>query len=373
MVTVLDGVSIEDMRNFLNANGTKETPYWRNLDGISQWAMRLKGSVGQKLNNGPLIWIQEMLQHDIELRPTARALRDTITMWEHNTDPGKAFCEACRDSNDMLWQHSKDQDRSVLGRGPDGDDASTDEDSTDSFVSFLFSDDLSESSKSSDVPNIERTFTIEVANALLASDDMKTSINSFIASSLTRSNNDEFHTGFLRAVREYAKELQLNAQGPLESTVANFVRGRYLLIAQTMEQLGTGIGVDPTKPSFNIKELDDLVEARVSSLSKVPEFLQSLPTGVGANIESQDVRTDKAINPVTDHDNESEQSASDDEFFEAPEMIPTILPHISMAEGFLLREPPFLTLLSMIQELIDKSEGKPKNSVWKVRSKSVMF
>jgi len=78
MVTVLRGESLNTMQTFLSTNGSKQSNYRHNLDGISQWIRRLKDNSRSELESRPLDWIMEMLKHDHEQRPNARQLMESI-------------------------------------------------------------------------------------------------------------------------------------------------------------------------------------------------------------------------------------------------------------------------------------------------------
>lgn len=235
---------------------------------------------------------------------------------------------------------------------------------TNSEISSVFSDEPSISSASSAaVSDVDRNFAFEIAKALLENDEMKETIAAFLEIGLP-TGQEKAQRRLLKSVREYAKELQKTAQNPFEIVVANFVRGRYLVIARTMERFGKGNDEGSATVSFTMDELDNLIEVRVTGLEKIPDYLRDLPSDVGARIGTVEERDEKQDENVPTHADEpiDSDSSSVDEQPEVPEKTQERLPHIAMAKDFLLGGAPFAKLLSMIQELVEKPKETKKST-----------
>jgi hypothetical protein len=92
--SVLKDQKIADMRaGFIERTGHYR--FYSNIENALQWVGRLR-SLGQELDNAPLIWIAKMLDPDPTCRPTAHALVDMIL----NEDPedlgiSASFCGTC--------------------------------------------------------------------------------------------------------------------------------------------------------------------------------------------------------------------------------------------------------------------------------------
>jgi len=95
MVTVLQGNSVQEMRTYLNRNGSGSRIYHRNLEAVSQWITRL-GESGSQLEKEPLDWIRDMLKPEEGQRPNANALKRRILSFNSNSPLSfSGFC--CRE------------------------------------------------------------------------------------------------------------------------------------------------------------------------------------------------------------------------------------------------------------------------------------
>jgi hypothetical protein len=236
-------------------------------------------------------------------------------------------------------------------------------DSINSDVSSVFSDNLSISSASStDAPGTDRTFAFEIARALLENEDLSRLLMSLIEAASANGHSQRVERSLLKAIREFAKELQNTAHGQLEALVANLASGQCLLITRALEAL-SGLPDRETTTSFHLQELDTLVEVRMTSSAKMPYYLQSLHgSGEGDNEASEgqahtgqdrDQERSSIESAPAEEPSESEEGIDDDERSERPESRQIKLPHITKAKNFLLEDRPFLTLLASIQELLE--------------------
>ncbi|KAH0541626.1 hypothetical protein FGG08_003916 [Glutinoglossum americanum] len=95
MTNILKGKSLDDMKSFLESNGSQTAMYWSNPAGTKQWVTKLKRSAGKEANNSPLMWIKKMLMHNREKRPTARVLVMEIVNEGSASDKAGEFCGIC--------------------------------------------------------------------------------------------------------------------------------------------------------------------------------------------------------------------------------------------------------------------------------------
>jgi endonuclease III len=114
METVLKGQTIEEMNHFLGNHGSNSRLFHSNQEAISQWMMALMpGEV--EADNIPLEWIEEMLQHDRKLRPTARSLVNTVATSSCLSDPQVSFMGLCCMDDDEVENAIHTEENTPLG------------------------------------------------------------------------------------------------------------------------------------------------------------------------------------------------------------------------------------------------------------------
>jgi len=92
MTTVLRGLSLKRMEQFLERNGTGNVHILNNLPGTYKWFEEIRTSpTGFESDNEPLTWIKDLTQINPLQRPDARALAKQIA----NSASTRPFCGIC--------------------------------------------------------------------------------------------------------------------------------------------------------------------------------------------------------------------------------------------------------------------------------------
>ncbi|KAH0556293.1 hypothetical protein GP486_005781 [Trichoglossum hirsutum] len=92
MVTVLKGESLDDMKGFLENQGSQSLFYRNNLIAAEEWMSKLENIKGTELDNAPIAWIREVLQIDRTMRPTAAAIIERINKQDSVANYKTPFC-----------------------------------------------------------------------------------------------------------------------------------------------------------------------------------------------------------------------------------------------------------------------------------------
>jgi ankyrin repeat protein len=95
MMTVLKGNTVENMTRFFEENGSETCNFWENPIGISKWMIILRENRDSDFENLPLVWIEDMLQEKVKLRPTALELRKKILNTGPHPDSRITLCGIC--------------------------------------------------------------------------------------------------------------------------------------------------------------------------------------------------------------------------------------------------------------------------------------
>ncbi|KAI1205184.1 kinase-like domain-containing protein [Annulohypoxylon truncatum] len=98
MVVVLKGKSVEEMEAFFATHGSRRQFAFSNLTAVYEYIRELKHT-GRKSDNVTLEWVEQMLQEDLLLRPTATQLMGSITGGGQD-DEISGFCGICCSSLD---------------------------------------------------------------------------------------------------------------------------------------------------------------------------------------------------------------------------------------------------------------------------------
>ncbi|PVH72985.1 kinase-like protein [Cadophora sp. DSE1049] len=120
MMTVLKGLAVEDLSNYLSENGSHAVPFSMNLEAVRAWMEKLERSQEMEKENGPLAWIEQLLCEDRGLRPTAYDLVSEIINYRSINDRVGEFCGiCCRIEDDAGSMMSEGL---FVGKDEDGDD-----------------------------------------------------------------------------------------------------------------------------------------------------------------------------------------------------------------------------------------------------------
>ncbi|KAH0536550.1 hypothetical protein FGG08_006580 [Glutinoglossum americanum] len=93
MATVLKGETLDDMKAFLDTQGSQSQFYRNNPVATEKWMLKLE-SVGAEPDSDPILWVREMLQVDRSARPTVGVLVERISNRDSMTK-GTSFCGIC--------------------------------------------------------------------------------------------------------------------------------------------------------------------------------------------------------------------------------------------------------------------------------------
>jgi ankyrin repeat protein/serine/threonine protein kinase len=106
MTTVLRGLSLAGMDQFLERNGSGNKYILNNLPGTYNWFEELRKSpTGYQSDNEPLAWIKDLTQKDPLRRPSARALAKQIA----NSASPRSFCGPCC-KQDIVEEAEEDEE-----------------------------------------------------------------------------------------------------------------------------------------------------------------------------------------------------------------------------------------------------------------------
>lgn len=119
MAVVLKGRKVHDMYSFLKGHGSGLTHVRSNVAGATALIAELKAT-GDSTDNAALGWVQDMINAQKQLRPTAASLIRSIL--DAETSEGwsgsKAFCGICcvspDDGHDDMFSDLDELDQSVL-------------------------------------------------------------------------------------------------------------------------------------------------------------------------------------------------------------------------------------------------------------------
>ncbi len=99
MLTVLQGIPLSELQDFFASRGTCQRAYCLNEETVPQWLHNLRETARRKAadcDDGPYQWINQLLQHDREARPSALAMAFQIANHvaaDHG--PSSRFCGLC--------------------------------------------------------------------------------------------------------------------------------------------------------------------------------------------------------------------------------------------------------------------------------------
>ena len=93
MTTVLLERSLKDFRTFMTTHGSRDSPFWMNEDGFTEWIDVLQRSAQDESDTLPLTWIPRMMEKKRDNRPTARGLFMDIS--EPSVEVKYLFCGLC--------------------------------------------------------------------------------------------------------------------------------------------------------------------------------------------------------------------------------------------------------------------------------------
>lgn len=94
MIVILKGRTLDWMNDFLRAHGSHQTYVRSNPTGLEKLLAELKQTASLS-DNVALIWIQQILQVQPKLRPTAASLATSITQPYSHGGPDTIFCGIC--------------------------------------------------------------------------------------------------------------------------------------------------------------------------------------------------------------------------------------------------------------------------------------
>jgi len=94
LTTVLKGRTVEFLKDYFAQNGNREPLIRDNKLAIAQLIEELK-TFGQAMDNVPLLWTGEMLQHDQNRRPTAATVVSWATTSGSQGGSQRRFCGNC--------------------------------------------------------------------------------------------------------------------------------------------------------------------------------------------------------------------------------------------------------------------------------------
>ena len=109
MITVLKGLSSDDLRNFIVSNGTSRAVYHSNLDAVASWIKQLHQVNTLEPDNAPLLWVEEMLREDPNFRPLAEVLAAGIITHRSPSDRAGEFCGICCRTEDEYFSNPDDE------------------------------------------------------------------------------------------------------------------------------------------------------------------------------------------------------------------------------------------------------------------------
>ncbi|KAI2466441.1 kinase-like domain-containing protein [Annulohypoxylon bovei var. microspora] len=99
MIAVLKGKDIEEMDEFFEAHGSGRRFAHSNHTALLEFITELK-KAGRKSDNVALAWVQQMLEVEPQLRPTASKLVGSIIPSGEQDEKASAFCGICCSSLD---------------------------------------------------------------------------------------------------------------------------------------------------------------------------------------------------------------------------------------------------------------------------------
>jgi serine/threonine protein kinase len=95
MLTVLKGTSVDQLSVFMREHGTTISSYHANMDAVSMWLQRLSLEDRNDSDNDTIPWIQIMLVHDRDSRPSAETLSSEIAHSYSTSGKVGEFCGIC--------------------------------------------------------------------------------------------------------------------------------------------------------------------------------------------------------------------------------------------------------------------------------------
>lgn len=126
MITVLKGVPLNELTNFIMSNGTGRTVYHCNLDAVMMWIKQLHQTNTLEPDNMPLLWVEEMVRKDPSLRPPAAVLAAGIISHRSASDRIGEFCGICCRTEDEYFSNP-DEEGPIMTPELDSDVMSTTE------------------------------------------------------------------------------------------------------------------------------------------------------------------------------------------------------------------------------------------------------
>jgi hypothetical protein len=99
MTAVLKGRTVQYVYNFLKEHGSRQAYVRTNPTGTNALITELK-ETGSPTDNAALVWVQDMVMLQQQLRPTAASLMGSITIADEKGGRNEAFCGICCASRD---------------------------------------------------------------------------------------------------------------------------------------------------------------------------------------------------------------------------------------------------------------------------------
>ncbi|EMD89533.1 hypothetical protein COCHEDRAFT_1214611 [Bipolaris maydis C5] len=94
MTAVLKGRAINSIYTFLKEHGTSQAFIRTNPTGTDALIIELKG-IGSPADNVALVWTQDMIMVQQQLRPTVTSLVASILSKSQEESGSEVFCEIC--------------------------------------------------------------------------------------------------------------------------------------------------------------------------------------------------------------------------------------------------------------------------------------
>ncbi|CAO2647188.1 Nn.00g081100.m01.CDS01 [Neocucurbitaria sp. VM-36] len=127
MLTILEGLTFDQLKHFMSESGTRNIHYHANKDGVDLWISKLRNAHDGESFNGLLDWIQVMLTPDRDIRPSADILAAEITNIQSSSGKVGEFCGICCREEDEYFMDVEMESDSLfipepLSFEPEGED-----------------------------------------------------------------------------------------------------------------------------------------------------------------------------------------------------------------------------------------------------------
>lgn len=117
MITVVKGLSLQELSKHMTECGTMASAYHANDEAVELWMDRLRSSNDQESDNAPLAWIQEMMLEDRQSRPGAAYIYVAIIGHRSPNDRIGEWCGLCcrtEDDDEEMLEEGDENTKLVL-------------------------------------------------------------------------------------------------------------------------------------------------------------------------------------------------------------------------------------------------------------------